>query len=363
MKRRLRFSAPIALLAAFSAGGCSRIQSRAAFKDGNKEYRAENFKKAIEEYKRAVAKDPRFAEAWFYLGSANQAMYRPGKETPENKAYLERAIEAYRKSLEVNDAKSANLKEVRTNTLGALTGIFSDEPFKNFDVAQGYAQELLQDNPDDPKNLYAIANLYEKFGKIDLAEQTYKKVAEQTEAEYQRVKANPPAATPVKKTEGGPALSPVDEALDAAVKGCGALAAFYNKPLWNGRSRFDDAIGTLQRCTSLKPNDASGYQKIATFFWDKAYRDPLLTDEQKRAYADKGMQAVDKALELKPDYFEALIYKGLLFRVKAAAAQTPQLRQQYLEQAQQLQKQALEIKRQQTEEAAQNAPASPSGGS
>lgn len=363
MKRRLRFSAPLALLAAFSAAGCSRIQSRAAFKDGNKEYREENFKKAIEEYKQAVDKDPRFAEAWFYLGSANQAMYRPGKDTPENKAYLERAIEAYRKSLEVNDLKNDNLKEVRTNTLGALTGIYSDDPFKDFETAQGFAQQLLQDNPDDPKNLYAIANLYEKFGKIDLAEQTYKKVSEQTEAEYQRIKANPPAATPVKKTEGGPALSPVDEALDAAVKGCGALAAFYNKPLWNGRSRFDDAIGTLQRCTSLKPDDASGYQKIATFFWDKAYRDPLLNDEQKRAYADKGMQAVDKALELKPDYFESLIYKGLLFRVKAAAEQNPQLRQQYLEQAQQLQKQALEIKRQQTEEAAQNAPASPSGGS
>jgi tetratricopeptide (TPR) repeat protein len=169
MKRRLRFSAPLALLAAFSAAGCSRIQSRAAFKDGNKEYREENFKKAIEEYKQAVDKDPRFAEAWFYLGSANQAMYRPGKDTPENKAYLERAIEAYRKSLEVNDLKNDNLKEVRTNTLGALTGIYSDDPFKSFDTAQGYAQQLLQDNPDDPKNLYAIANLYEKFGKIDLA--------------------------------------------------------------------------------------------------------------------------------------------------------------------------------------------------
>lgn len=363
MNRHLRLTAPLALLAAFSAAGCSRIQSRAAFKDGNKEYRAENFKKAIDEYKQAVDKDPRFAEAWFYLGSANQAMYRPGKDTPENKAYLERAIEAYQKSLEVNDLKTDNLKTVRTNTLGALTGIYSDDPFKNFDVAQTYAQQLLQDNPDDPKNLYAIANLYEKFDKIDLAEQTYKKVADQTDQRYRQLQANPPAATPVKSTEEAPALSPVEEALDAAVKGCGALAAFYNKPLWGGRSRFDDAIGTLQRCTALKPDDAAGYQKIATFFWDKAYRDPLITDEQKRTYADKGMENVDKALQLKPDYFEALIYKGLLFRVKAAAEQNPQLRQQYLEQAQQLQKQALEIKRQQTEAAAQSAAAAPPSGS
>jgi tetratricopeptide (TPR) repeat protein len=367
MNRRLHLSAPLALAAAFSAAGCSRIQSRAAFKDGNKEYREENFKKAIEEYKQAVAKDPRFAEAWFYLGSSNQAMYRPGKESPENKAYLERAIEAYNKSLEVNDQSSANLKAVRTNTLGALTGIYSDDPFKSFETAQGYAQQLLQDNPDDAKNLYAIANLYEKFGKIAEAEETYKKVSDQTDRHYRQVQANPPSAAPVKKASEGepPPLTPVEQALDGAVKGCGALAAFYNKPLWEGRSRFDDAIATLQRCTELKPEDASGYQKIATFFWDKAYRDPMISEEQKRGYADKGMEAVDKALSLKPDYFEAIIYKGLLFRVKAAAEQNPRLRQQYLEQAQQLQKQALEIKKQQTEEAAaaSAAAASPPSGS
>lgn len=363
MNRRLHLLAPLMLLAAFGTG-CAKVQAKAAFKDGNKNYKEENFKRAIENYQRAVDKDPDFAEAWFYLGSANQALYRPGKESPENKAYLDRAIEAYKKSLETNTADTENLKKVRTNTLGALTGIYSDDPYKDFETAQRYAQELLKDNPDDPKNLYAIANLYEKFGRIDLAEQTYKKVAEQTERHYREVQSNPPPATPVKKTSDGQAApTPTEEALDQAIKGCGAMAAFYNKPLWEGRSRFDDAIATLQRCTGLKPDEPEGYQKIATFFWDKAYRDPMISDEQKRDYAEKGMQAVDKALELKPDYFEAIIYKGLLYRVKAAVEQNPRLRQQYLEQAAQLQKQALEIKKQQTEEAAQASTAAPAGGS
>jgi tetratricopeptide (TPR) repeat protein len=362
MNLRRHLLTPLALLAAVSFVGCAKVQAKQAFRDGNKNYKDEKFKLAIEDYKRAVDKDPGYAEAWFYLGSANQALYRPGKESPENKAYLERAIESYNKSLELNPAPtSANLKSVKVNTLGALTGIYSDDPYKKFETANEYAQRLLQDNPDDPKNLYAIANLYEKFNKISDAEATYKKVADQTEKHYQEVKANPPSATPVKKSDGQPALSPVDEALDGAVKGCGALAAFYNKPLWDGRSRFDESISILQRCTNLKPEDAAGYQKIATFYWDKAYRDPMITDDQKRDYAEKGMQNVDKALSIKPDYFEAIIYKGLLFRVKAAAEQNPRLRQQYLEQAQLLQKQALEIKRQQTEEAAQASAATSSG--
>jgi tetratricopeptide (TPR) repeat protein len=135
-------------------------------------------------------------------------------------------------------------------------------------------------------------------------------------------------------------------------KACGALAAFYNKPLWEGRSRFDDAIEILQRCATLDPSDPGGYQKVASFYWDKAYRDPMLGDQEKDQYADKGLEAVDKALEIKPDYFEAIIYKGLLFRVKAQVARSPQLRAQYLDQAATLQKVGLDLKKEQEAQAA-----------
>jgi tetratricopeptide (TPR) repeat protein len=79
MNRRLHLLAPLALLFAFSSTGCSRIQSKAAFKDGNKNYREENFKRAIEDYKRAVDKDPRFAEAWFYLGARTRPCTGPAR--------------------------------------------------------------------------------------------------------------------------------------------------------------------------------------------------------------------------------------------------------------------------------------------
>jgi tetratricopeptide (TPR) repeat protein len=308
-------------------GGCGKLQAKIAFKDANKDYKEENYKKAIPSYEKAVRLDPSLAEAWFYLGSSHQALYRPGKEGDENKAHLDAAIENYKKSLEVNRADNDRLKKVKTNTLAALTSIYSDEPYRNYEEANRYADQLVQENPNDAKNLYAKANLYEKFNKVAEAEKTYKQVAE--------MNRNDP-------------------------KACGALAAFYNKPLWDGKSKFDQAIEVLQRCASLAPNDASGYQKLATFFWDKAYRDPLLTDEQKEQYADKGLETVDKALALKPDYFEAVIFKGLLYRVKANVAKNPQLKQQYLDQALALQKQGLEMKKQAAEaEAAAAAAASP----
>jgi tetratricopeptide (TPR) repeat protein len=314
MKTRYLAALLVAAIPALLSTGCNTVKAQAAFKDGNKLYKEENYRKAIELYEKAVALKPDMAEAHFYLASSHQALFRPGKDDPENKQRLEQAIDHYKQALDLNKLTSDNLKKLRTNTLGALTGIYSEPPLQNYETALGYAQELVKDNPTDTKNLYAIANLYERFGKIAEAEETYRKVTE---------------------------INPQD------AKACGALAAFYNKPLWDGRSKFDQAIETLKRCTSLEPNDPAGYYKVATFYWDKAYRDPLLADPQKNDYADKGLEQVDKALGMKPDYWEAIITKGLLYRVKAQVARNPKERQQLLDQAQTLQKQAMELRKEQ----------------
>jgi tetratricopeptide (TPR) repeat protein len=294
--------------------GCNQVRAKAAFKDGNKEYTAENFKRAIEEYTQAVELDPNFTEAYFYLGSSWQALFRPGNEAPENAERINKAIEYFQKSLETNKQESPNQKKVRTNTLAALAGIFAEPPKQDSAKAFEYMQQLLQEAPNDIKNLYAVANLHEKFNQISEAEATYRKVTE---------------------------LNPSD------AKACAALAAFYNKPLWDGKSRFDEAITTLERCANLDPNDPSGHFKVATFFWDKAFRDPLINDDQKGDYADKGLGAVDTALKIKPDYWEAIVYKGLLYRVKATVAKNPRERAELLDQAATLQKMALDLRKQQ----------------
>jgi tetratricopeptide (TPR) repeat protein len=329
MRTRYRSFVLAALLPlALAFGGCNLVKAKAAFKDGNRLYKEENYRRAIEEYERAVQLKPDFAEAHFYLASSEQSLYRPGKESDENKMRLEKAVEHYEKSLEVNRANTENLKQVRLNSLGALTAIYSEPPLQNYEKALGFAEQLVKDNPNDVKNLYAMANLYEKFGRVAEAEQTYKKVVEQ----------NPKDA-----------------------KACGALAAFYNKALWDEKgtvwvegqspgarhAKFDDAIATLDKCADIDPSDPEGHYKLAMFYWDKAYRDPLLGDKEKDEYSDKGIEAVDQSLGVKPDYWQAIVAKGLLFRVKAQVAKNPADRKKYLDQAILLQKQATDIRKEQ----------------
>ncbi len=257
---RTRYRAPVlaALLPLVLASvGCTLVQAKAAFKDGNARYKEENYRKAIEHYGRAVELKPDFTEAHFYLASSHQALYRPGKEGDENRMHLDKAIEHYEQALATNKNDTPNLQQVRLNALGALTTIYSDPPLSNYEKALGYAEMLVKDNPNDTKNLYAMANLYEKFNRVAEAEATYVKVSEQ----------NPSDA-----------------------KACGALAAFYNKPLWDDqgavwaentskgarRAKFDEAIATLERCADIDAADPSGHYKLAMFYWDKAYRDPLI---------------------------------------------------------------------------------------
>jgi tetratricopeptide (TPR) repeat protein len=302
------------------AAGCvSSVKAKAAFQDGNKLYKLEKYKEAILLYERAVSLDPDMAEARFYLANAHQALYRPGKKSPENEAHIETALSEYLEALKRNDNPSSpGLQQVRRNTLVALVQIFSEEPRKDYQKALGYANDLVRDKPEALENLFAIAALYEKFEKYKEAETAYAKAFE---------------------------LNPQE------VKACSGLASFYNKPYWEGRSRFDNAIATLEKCAELAPNDAVGYYKLATFYWDKSFRDPLITDAQKLAYAESGLKAADHALTLQPDYCDALTYKNLLLRVKALVAANPRLRDKLLEEADAIRKLAIECKRQQPDAA------------
>ena len=75
MRTRLRIRLFAALLPLVVVGvGCNMVRAKAAFKDGNRLYKEENYRQAIPFYERAVELQPNFAEAHFYLGSAHQSL-------------------------------------------------------------------------------------------------------------------------------------------------------------------------------------------------------------------------------------------------------------------------------------------------
>lgn len=90
------------------------------------------------------------------------------------------------------------------------------------------------------------------------------------------------------------------------------LAGFYNR-----RQLFDRTMSMLHLAAQLDPANPQSHQTLATYYWDKAYRDKTLEPAQRGTYIREGLAATDLALAIDPDYVDALVYKSLLLRMRA----------------------------------------------
>jgi tetratricopeptide (TPR) repeat protein len=138
------------------------------------------------------------------------------------------------------------------------------------------------------------------------------------------------------------------------VKAIGSLASIYFK-----KGEFDQGVAMLEKRLDIEPRDAHPeiYHLIGAQAWDRSYNYPDIDPETKNHMLDRGMEALNKALEIRPDYFEALTYVNLLYREKAKLETDTVKQAEYLAKADEYRNQALELrKRQQTASASAPAP-------
>lgn len=103
-----------------------------------------------------------------------------------------------------------------------------------------------------------------------------------------------------------------------------------------------------QKLIQLMPpsqQKAEALCSIAVSAWGKSYNDATLDHATREHLVDVGLQSVDQALKIKPDYFEAMVYNNLLFREKAKMEVDANLRLQYMNQANDWQQKALALRK------------------
>jgi tetratricopeptide (TPR) repeat protein len=142
------------------------------------------------------------------------------------------------------------------------------------------------------------------------------------------------------------------------------------------RARFEESKTYHMKHIALKPEDPEPYYWIGVIDWTLTYRsnleargtwrlahpgkalkddDPLPPDVRDTYSKDNGMlidEGIDnlkKALELRPDYDDAMAYLNLLLRRKADEVTTPVERASLLKQADDLVEKAKEIKQKKME--------------
>lgn len=320
IRHRVASAASMALICGLSMAstGCGKyswntLSAVKSFKDGNAEYARKDWKKAAEKYEEVVAREaaidqvPQLATAYFFLGNSYDQLYKPAKQgDATNDAYIEKAIENYRKAADKNTDRAW-----KKSSLEYLAAAYASDKLNDPAKAEPVYQEIITLDPNEPSNYMALAKLYEDAGRYDDAE-----------AQFAKAKA----------------AKPNDPSVLAS------LAGYYNR-----QGDFPRTIEALEQAAALEPNNPEGYHRVAVFYWDKTRGDFRLSDAEKRDYIQKGLAMEDKALGLNPDYMEAMTYKNILLRMKANITKDLAEQKRLIEEADRLRNKVIDAqKRKQT---------------
>jgi tetratricopeptide (TPR) repeat protein len=311
-------SVAVAAMLAVATMGCGKVgelKAKKTFKDGNAAYQAQDYKKAADLYEETIEAAPDSHEAhqaYFYLANSYDNLYKPGKKgEADNDALLQKSVANYQKAA---DTLSASADE-KDKSLGKLAFQYlanSYGPDKLNDPAkeEPIVQKMIELEPNDPTNYFALAKIYEDAGAYDQAEQVYLKAK---------------------------AMRPNDPDVYAR------LAGYYNR-----QGEFEKTIAAFEEGAAKDPKNPETHFIIATYYWDDAQKNFRLTPDQKKDHIQKGLAEVDKALQIKADYIDALVYKGLLLRLQANMEKDQAKQQALLKEAVALHDKAEELRKQKT---------------
>ena len=311
--RLVRAAGALALGLGMVAGvGCNQfagLKARKHFKDANGLYQQQDYRRAAAEYEEAIKADPQgIPEAYFFLGNSYDNLYKVGRKGEAiNDGYLQDALKNYQISVDrLKGSTEPNKVQIWKRSLQYLAAVYATDKLNEPDKAEPFVKQLIDVDPKDVSNYTGLAKIYEDAGKLDEAEATLKQAE---------------------------AAAPNDPGIASTI------GEFYNR-----RGDFDKAMTAFEKMTQLEPNNPQNYYNLAVRFEEKTRKDYTIKAAQRADYVKRGMAAVDKALEIRPDYFEALTYKGLMLRQAAnvARAGSPE-QKRLLEEADQFQKKAIEV--------------------
>jgi tetratricopeptide (TPR) repeat protein len=301
-----------------TAAGCGKyswgtLSAVKNFKDANVLYAQKDWKKAAEKYEAvvshedAIEKLPQLATAYFFLGNSYDQLYKPTKAgDPTNDAYIQKAIANYRKAAD----KNTDL-QWKKSALQYLSAAYGSDKLNDPVKAEPVYKEIIALEPNEPGNYLALAKLYEDAGRYDDSEAQYTKASE--------VKPNDPSVLAAK-------------------------AGYYNR-----QGDFPKTIAALEQAAALEPKNPEGYHRVAVFYWDKTRGDFRLSPAEKKDFILKGLAMEDKALNLNPDYMEAMTYKNILLRLEANIEKDPVKQKQLIDEADKLRNKVIDAqKRKQT---------------
>jgi tetratricopeptide (TPR) repeat protein len=280
----------------------NNLKAVKAFKDANVLYQKNDYAEAVVLYQEVVDRQPDMVSdgksllgtAYFYLANSYGNMYKATKKgDPVNDGYLQKAADTYKLATEHLKGDGDTLYRKRSYEF--LLDTYGPEKLNDFDKAEPIAKELIALDPNEPTSYQTLGKLYEDLGRYDEAEAAFLKAVD--------LKPNSPEVYQV-------------------------LAGYYNR-----QGEFDKTMAALAKRAENEPNNPEAFHYMATFYEEKVQKDLKITAAQRMDYIMKGIAADDRALQLNPEYAEAMSYKNILMRFEANAIKDPAKQKELIKEA------------------------------
>jgi tetratricopeptide (TPR) repeat protein len=241
--------------------GCSELRARQLGREGNRHFKEGDYRAAVRSYEASEQRYPLPVVA-LNKGLACRQLLLPGAKSPENERAVECALAAFKnlKNLSPSDARADQLY---------LQTLFDADRFDQ--LARIFEADLAK-SPNDPAAINGLVQVYSRWGRWD----------EALRWTIERAKRRPNDA-----------------------EAHYAVGVFiYNRLFEKGGG--PDKSGFDPRPTAEpKPSPAFGPGDIV--------------GAERTRLADEGIAHLEKALQLRANYADAMTYLGLLYRQKSFA--------------------------------------------
>jgi tetratricopeptide (TPR) repeat protein len=273
------------VISAVALSGCAEVRARKLAREGNQLYRDGNYEGAVQKYEQSEALYPELAVVALNKGITCRQQMVPGAKTPENERAVRCALNAFDRLGKLDQ------KDERAEPLFVQTLFDAD---RYADLEARYKAQIAA-NPKDLAALNALIQVYSRWERWDDA-----------------------LAQLVRRSE----LQSGDAEAQYAV-GAFIWSRLFQRGGGADKSTFDPRVEPKQPTPIFNVGDVVGTQRIAL--------------------ADKGISFLEKALQLRPNYREAMTYMNLLYRQKSFAYfEKPEEWQKCIDAAESWRKKAME---------------------
>jgi len=257
----------LVLTTAIVGSGCSEVRGRRLLQKANGHYRNGEYAEAVATFKEAEQYVPNLWLLWINKGTACRSMLTPGAKSPANDEAAKCAIESFKRLQQLKP------DDTRGQALYVQT-LFEADRFE--DLAKMFQQRLAKDK-NDGEALQGLIQVYSKWpNHLDEA------------LEWQRKKAE---------------LRPTD------------AEAHYSAGVFIWQQLFARGGAGDKAAFDPRPDPNKPKQMKLPPQWGK----DDLVGQQRVDLADEGIKLLEKAIEIRPKYTEAMAYVNLLYRQKSYA--------------------------------------------